>query len=80
MQHLQFYVYAFETLLHGLKVCISFGYDPQIIFCDFFHKMNLVIELILGILCMHLLQFYVDSFKTLQMFKSWSVSKDVHIV
>ena len=31
------------------------------------------------ILCMHLrLQFYADSFETLQMFSSWS--EDVHIV
>ena len=36
-------------------------------------------ELILGILCMHLLlQFYADSFDTLQMFRSWS--EGVHFI
>ena len=28
---------------HGLKMCISFGYNPQITFFHFFHKLNLVI-------------------------------------
>ena len=47
-------------------------YNPQIIFCDFFHKMKLVIfedkmdRYLLGILCWQLLlQFYADSFDTL---------------
>ena len=70
----------------GLKMCILFEYNPQIILCYFFHKMRLVIlrhksiyTFILGILCMHLLlHFYVDPFDTLQMFRSWS--EDVHIV
>ena len=29
-----------RCLGHGLKMCILFGYYPQIIFCHFFHKMN----------------------------------------
>ena len=28
---------------HALKICILFGYNPQIIFCHFFHNLNLVI-------------------------------------
>ena len=28
---------------HGLKICMWFGYNPQIIFCCFFRKLNLVI-------------------------------------
>ena len=28
---------------HGLKMCMWFGYNPQIIFCHFFHKLNLAI-------------------------------------
>ena len=28
---------------HGLKMGISFGYNPQIIFVTFFHKLNFVI-------------------------------------
>ena len=39
---LQFSSYSFETLGHGLKICILFGHNPQIIFCYFFHKKNLV--------------------------------------
>ena len=27
---------------HGLKTCMSFGYNPQIIFCHFFCNLNLV--------------------------------------
>ena len=54
-----------------------FAYNPQINFCHFFHEMNQVIflqsEYILDILCIHhLLQFYADSFETLQMCRSWS--------
>ena len=26
---------------HGLKICMWFGYNPQIIFCHFFHSLNL---------------------------------------
>ena len=28
---------------HGLKMYILFGYNPRVIFCQFFHKMKLVI-------------------------------------
>ena len=28
---------------HGLKICMWFGYNPQIIFCYFFCKLNLAI-------------------------------------
>ena len=27
---------------HGLKMCMWFGYNPQIIFCHFFRNLNLV--------------------------------------
>ena len=43
---LQFYSDCFETLQvfsHSLKMCILFVHNPQIIFCHFFYKMNLVI-------------------------------------
>ena len=28
---------------HGMKICMWFGYNPWIIFCHFFHNLNLVI-------------------------------------
>ena len=28
---------------HGLKICMCYGYNPQIIFCTLFHKLNLPI-------------------------------------
>ena len=28
----------YRYLGHGLKMCILFGYNPQIILCHFFHK------------------------------------------
>ena len=43
---LQFYTDSFETSLvfgHDLKICMWFGYNPQIIFCHFFCKLNLAI-------------------------------------
>ena len=40
---------------HGLKTCMCFGYNPQIIFCHFFRNLNLVIFQAL------LLSTYVDS-------------------
>ena len=40
---------------HGLKTCMWFGYNPQIIFCHFFRKLNLVFFQAL------LLSTYVDS-------------------
>ena len=74
----------YRCLGHGLKMCIWFQYNnPQIIFCNFFHKLKIVIfegKLnIKGILCWQLLQqFHADSFETLQVFRSWS--EDVHLV
>ena len=32
-----------DVFFHGLKICMWFGYSPQIIFCHFFHKLNLAI-------------------------------------
>ena len=46
---LQFYSDYFETLQmslninHALKICISFGYSPQINFCHFFSQFELTI-------------------------------------
>ena len=40
---------------HGLKTCMWFGYNPQNIFCHFFHNLNLVFSQAL------LLSTYVDS-------------------
>ena len=40
---------------HGLKTCMWFGYNPQIIFCHFFCNLNLVFFQAL------LLSTYVDS-------------------
>ena len=37
--HLKLYMYYG----HGLKICMWFGYNPWIIFCHFFHNLNLVI-------------------------------------
>ena len=60
---------------HGLKICMWFGCNPWIIFCHFFHNLNLVIffghfseiEWIEGTLCAQfLLQFNTDTFETLQ--------------
>ena len=71
---------------HGLKICMWFGYNPQIIFCHFFCKLNLAIFPTLSItnewtgdtLLAQLLQFYTDSFETLLVFWSWS--EDMHVV
>ena len=43
---LQFFADLFETLqvfLHSLKMCMGFGYNPQINFCQIFRIFNLVI-------------------------------------
>ena len=40
---LEFNTDSLETLLifeHALKICILFGYNPQINFCYFFHDLN----------------------------------------
>ena len=44
-----------RCFVHGLKICMWFGYNPQIIFYHFFCKLNLVIFQAL------LLSTYVDS-------------------
>ena len=41
---LQFYTDSFEIhwyFGHGLKICMWFGYNPQIFFVTFFRKLNL---------------------------------------
>ena len=73
----------YRCLGQGLTMCILFGYNPQIILSLVSTKRTLSFfstkfELIFVILCMQLLlQFYADSFETLQVFRSWS--KEVHI-
>ena len=32
----------YKCLGYGLKKCILFGHNPQISYCYFFHKINLV--------------------------------------
>ena len=87
---LQFYADSFETL----QIFLSWSEDmhvvwilPEIIFCHFFHNLNLVIfrrfycqsEKIVGTLCAQLLlQFYIYSFETSQVFCTWS--EDMHVV
>ena len=58
---------------HGLKICMWFGYNPWVIFCHFFLQFELshffghFSEWIAGTLCVQLLlQFYTDTFETLQ--------------
>ena len=87
---LQFYadpLKLYRCFSHGLKICMWFGYYPEIIFCHFFRNLNLVIfrrfyyqsEKIVGTLCAQLLlQFYIDSFETSQVFCTWS--EDMHVV
>ena len=52
-------------------MCMTFGYNPQINFCQFFHSLNLVI---FGLKL--LLQFYPNPFETLLLFLSRT--EDVH--
>ena len=33
----------YSCFCQGLKMCMTFGYNPQINFCHFFHSLNLVI-------------------------------------
>ena len=33
----------YRWFCQGLKMCMTFGYNPQINFCHFFHSLNLVI-------------------------------------
>ena len=43
---------------HGLKVCMWFGYNPQVMFCDFFskversHFMGIIYNKVNGVLVM----------------------------
>ena len=69
----------------GLKMCMTFGYNPQIKFCHFFHSLNLVNFGLnyywslwpLGTLWAQLLlQFYPNPFETLLLFLSRT--EDVH--
>ena len=42
---LQFYADSLKlhrSIGHGLKMCMCFGYDPEIRFCHFFRNLNLV--------------------------------------
>ena len=74
----------YRCLGHGLKMCILFGYNPQKRFDHFVYKMHQVIcPTKVNMRYRHLVYaspptFYVDSFETLQMFRSWS--ENVHIV
>ena len=73
---------------HALKICMWFGYNPQINFCHFFRNLNLAIffrhfhnesEWAVGSLCAQLLlQFHANSFKTLRVLWAWS--EDMHVV
>ena len=69
---------------HALKICMWLRYTPQINFCHFFCNFNLVSLFFLHfhneneILCAQLLlQFLVNSFKTLQVY--WTCLEDVHV-
>ena len=75
-QLLQFYSNSFETLqMSSLKMCMWFGYDPQINFYQFSQfelshfggHFDNEREWTVGTLCAQLLQFYSDSSETLQM-------------
>ena len=74
----------YRCLGHGLKMCILFGYNPQMSFDHFIYKMHQVICPTKVNMCYRYLvyasppTFHVDSFETLQMFRSWS--ETVHIV
>ena len=72
---------------HALKICMWFGYNPQINFCHFFLQFELSYffghfhnesEWAVGTLCAQLLQFHANSFKTLHV--SWAWSEDMHVV
>ena len=72
----------YRCFCHGLKICMWFGYYPQIIFGHFFRNLRRFYyqsEKIVGTLCAQLLlQFYIDSFETSQVFCTWS--EDMHVV
>ena len=64
----------YRCLYHALKISMWFGYDPQINFYHFFRNLNFAIwhfdnesEWTVGTFSAQLLlQFYSDSFETLQ--------------
>ena len=72
-----------RCFLHGVRMCMWFGYNCWIIFYHFFHFVNLVIfrpqcidsgYLVSAIL----IQFYTNLFETLHTFSPWS--ENVHMV
>ena len=69
---------------HALKICMWFGYNPQINFCHFFPQFELshfssILTMKVGTLCAQLLlQFQANSFKTLHVLWAWS--EDMHVV
>ena len=68
---------------HALKICMWFGYNPQINFCHFFSQFELHFdnesEWAVGTLYEQLLlQFHANSFKTLHVLCAWS--EDIHVV
>ena len=68
---------------HGMRMCIWFGYNCEVIFCHFFHFVNLVIFWPQCIDSGYLVSatpqtILYPSFETLHMFSPWS--EDVHMV
>ena len=70
-------------------MCMTFGYNPQINFCHFFHSLNLVLLGLnyywslwtLGTLWAQLLlQFYPNPFETLQVFLSRTEDVDINLI
>ena len=67
---------------HALKICMWFGYNPQINFCyflPFFGHFHNESEWAAGTLCAQLLlQFHANSSKTLHVLWAWS--ENMHVV
>ena len=79
----------YRCFCQGLKMCMTFGYNPQINFCHFFHSLNLVLLGLnyywslwtLGTLWAQLLlQFYPNPFETLQVFLSRTEDVDINLI
>ena len=73
----------YRCFCHGLKMCMWFGYNPQINFCHVFRTLNTVIfQSWIQSKCIDtgqlLLQFYADRLGILHVVLSWS--EDVHVV
>ena len=75
----------YRCFCQGLKMCMTFGYNPQINFSQFFHSLNLVIfwaQLLLKLMDIRYLvsatppTFFPNPFETLQVFLSRT--EDVH--